>query len=73
MVYFYRRFRSKYFPFLLRDLRKESRRTLKEIAEDEDKEYSPPLTPKSYDIYGLKALEEPLEPPLNVFYFWPAG
>ena len=69
MVYFYRRFRSKYFLFFLRDLRKESRRTLKEIAEDEDKEYSPLLTLKSYNSYGLEASEKPLEPPPNVFYF----
>ena len=52
MVYFYRRLRSKYFFFLLRDLRKESRRTLEEIAKDEDKEYLPPSTLKSYDSYG---------------------
>ena len=69
VVYFYRRLRSKYFPFLLRDLRKESRRTPEEIAEDEDKEYSPPSTPKSYDSYGSEASEELLEPPPNVSIF----
>ena len=69
VVYFYRRLKSKYFPFFLRDLRKESRRTLEEIAKDEDKEYSPLSTLKSYNSYGSEALEEPLGPPPNVSIF----
>ena len=69
MVYFYRRFKSKYFLFYLKNLRKESRRTPEQIAEDEDKEYLPLLTLKSYDSYGLEASEEPLEPPFNVLIF----
>ena len=69
MVYFYCRFRSKYFPFFLINLRKESRKTPEEIVKNEVKKYLLLLTFKSYDSYGLKALKKPLKLLFNIFIF----
>ena len=69
IVRWYRRARNTLFPFTLRDLRKEEllNPELKDLGIDED--YSPPLTPTSYDSFGSEASEEPLTPPPETVIF----
>ena len=69
IVRWYRRARNALFPFTLRDLRKEEllNPELQDLGIDED--YSPPLTPTSYDSFGSEASEEPLTPPPDTVIF----